>query len=109
MNRARGDGAAGAGVVVGDADRYDLHAVAVASLEDGAGNVRPGPDGSGAGTIVGTECGMRPQHVGDGLVHITCEGQSAQLVVHDRNQRKAALEDGFNKPERLNVEVNTHI
>ena len=52
---------------------------------------------------------MRPQHVGDGLVHITCEGQSAQLVVHVRNQRKAALEDGCKKPERLNVEVNTHI
>lgn len=45
----------GAGAVVGGADQHDLLAVAVYGLEDGEGDVRPGPDGSGAGAIVSTE------------------------------------------------------
>ena len=60
MNRAWGDGAAGAGVVVGDADRHDLLAVAVGGLEDGVGNVRPGTYGSGAGAIVGADAACVP-------------------------------------------------
>ena len=60
MNQARGDGAAGAGVVVGDADRHDLLAVAVGGLEDGVGNVRPGTDGSGAGVIIGADVACVP-------------------------------------------------
>lgn len=36
MDRARGYGAGGAGVVVGGADRHDPVAVAVGGLEDGA-------------------------------------------------------------------------
>lgn len=108
MDRARSDGAAGAGLVVDDADRHDLLAVAVGDLEDGAGDVSPGPDGSGAGAIVGAAWGIRPQHAEDSLVHIAREGQSTQLVVHDRYLRKAALEVGFKKLERLNVEVNTN-
>ena len=41
VDRARGDGAGGAGVVVGGADRHDHVAVAVGGLEDGAGDVGP--------------------------------------------------------------------
>ena len=82
MDRARGDGARGAGVVVGGRNRHDPAAVAVGGLEDGAGDVRPGPDGTGAGAVVGAVGGLRVQHVEDGLGHVAREGQAAQLVVH---------------------------
>lgn len=85
VDRARGDGADGAGVVVGSADRHDLLPVAVGCLEDGAGDVRPGLDGAGAGAVVGAVGGVRPQHVEDGLGHVAREGQASQLVVHDRD------------------------
>ena len=83
MDRARGDGARGARVVVGGADRHDLLAVAVGGLEDVAGDVRPGPDGARAGAVVGAVGRVGPQHVEDGLGHVAREGQAAQLVVHD--------------------------
>ena len=95
MDRGRGNGTAGASVVVGDANRHDLLAVAVGGLEDGAGDVRPEHDGSGAGAIVGVAWDKRPQHVEDGLVHIAREGQSAQLVVNDCDLRRVTLEVGF--------------
>lgn len=60
MHRARGDGAGGAGVVVGGADRHDLLAVAVGGLEDGAGDVRPALHRTGAGAVVGAVGGVRP-------------------------------------------------
>ena len=81
VDRARCDWAGGAGVVVGGADRHDLLAVAVGGLEDGAGDVRPGLDGAGAGAVVGAVGGVRPQHVEDGLRHVAREGQASQLVV----------------------------
>lgn len=81
MDRARGYGAGGAGVVVGGADRHDPVAVAVGGLEDGAGDVRPGLDGAGAGAVIGAVGGVRPQHVEDGPGHVAREGQAAQLVV----------------------------
>ena len=83
VDRARGNGARGARVVVGGRHRHDLLAVAVGSLEDGAGDVRPAPHGSGAGAVVGAVGGVRAQHVEDGLGHVAREGQAAQLVVHD--------------------------
>lgn len=83
MDRARGDGALGAGVVLGGADRHDLLAVAVGSLEDGAGDVRPALHGAGAGAVVGAVGGLHIKHVEDGLGHVAREGQAAQLVVHD--------------------------
>lgn len=83
VDRARGNGARGARVVVGGRHRHDLLAVAVGGLEDGAGDVRPGLDGAGAGAVVGAVGGVRPQHVEDGLGHVAREGQAAQLVVHD--------------------------
>lgn len=83
MDRARCDGALGAGVVVGGADRHDPVAVAVGGLEDGAGDVRPGLDRAGAGAVIGAVGGVRPQHVEDGGGHVAREGQAAQLVVHD--------------------------
>ena len=67
MDRARGDGAGGIRVVVGGADRHDPVAVAVGGLEDGAGDVGPGPDRAGAGAVVGAVGGAHPQHVEDGL------------------------------------------
>lgn len=88
VDRARGDGADGAGVVVGSADRHDLLPVAVGCLEDGAGDVRPGLDRTGAGAVVGAVGGVRPQHVEDGGGHVAREGQAAQLVVDDRDLRE---------------------
>lgn len=81
VDRARGDGARGARVVVGGADRHDLLAVAVGGLEDGARDVGPGLHGAGAGAVVGAVGGLRVQHVEDGLGHVAREGQAAQLVV----------------------------
>ena len=82
MDRARGDGAGGVRVVVGGRNRHDPLAVAVGGLEDGAGDVRPGPDGTGAGAVVGAVGGLRVQYVEDGRGHVAREGQAAQLVVH---------------------------
>ncbi len=82
VDRARGHGALGAGVVVGGRYRHDPDAVAVGGLEDDAGDVRPGPDGTGAGAAVGAVGGLALQHVEDGGGHVAREGQAAQLVVH---------------------------
>ena len=83
VDRTWGDGTLGAGVVVGGADRYDLLAVAVGGLEDGACDVGPGLDRARAGAVVGAVGRVGPQHVEDGLRHVAREGQAAQLVVHD--------------------------
>ncbi len=91
VDRARGDGPLGAGVVVGGADRDHLVPVAVGGLEDGAGDVGPGLDGAGAGAVVGAVGGARPQHVEDSPGHVACEGQAAQLVVHDGYLRELIL------------------
>lgn len=91
VDRARGDGADGAGVVVGSADRHDLLPVAVGCLEDGAGDVRPGLDRTGAGAVIGAVGGVRPQHVEDGGGHVAREGQAPQLVVHDGDLREPVL------------------
>ena len=91
VDRARGDGAGGARVVVGGAHGHDLLAVAVGGLEDGAGDVRPGLHGAGAGAVVGAVGGLRPQQVEDGLRHVAREGQAAQLVAHDRDLRELIL------------------
>ena len=104
MDRARGDGAGGAGVVVGGADRHDLLPVVVGGLEDGAGDVGPGLDCAGARAVVGAVGGVRPQHVEDGLGHVACEGQAAQLVVDDRDLLEPVLGVGDavgQRPHRL--------
>lgn len=100
VHRARGDGAGGIRVVVGGRYRHDLLAVAVGGLEDGAGDVRPGLHGAGAGAVVGAVGGVRPQHVEDGLGHVAREGQAAQLVVHDRDlvQLVVRVGDAVGKP-----------
>lgn len=91
VDRTRGDGACSGRVVVGGADRNDPVAVAVGGLEDGAGDVRPGLHGAGAGAVVGAVGGVRAQHVEDGPGHVACEGQAAQLVVHDRDLLEPVL------------------
>ena len=91
VDRARGDGPLGAGVVVGGADGDHLVPVAVGGLEDGAGDIGPGLDGAGAGAVVGAVGGVRAQHVEDGLGHVAREGQAAQLVVNDRDLRELVL------------------
>lgn len=91
VDRARGDGAGGAGVVVGGRNRHDPVPVAVGGLEDGARDVRPGLHGAGAGAVVGAVGGVRPQHVEDGRGHVAREGQAAQLVVDDRDLRELVL------------------
>lgn len=91
MDRARCDWAGGAGVVVGGADGDHFVAVAVGGLEDGAGDVGPGPDRAGAGAVVGAVGGARAQHVEDGLGHVAREGQASQLVVHDRDLSELVL------------------
>ena len=83
MDRARGDRAGGAGVVVGGRYRHDLVAVAVGGLEDGVGDVGPGLDRARARAVVGPVGRFRIQHVEDGSRHVAREGQAAQLVVHD--------------------------
>ena len=95
VDRARGDGALGARVVVGGRYRHDPVPVAVGGLEDGAGDVRPGPDGAGAGAVVGAVGGLRVQHVEDGGGHVAREGQAAQLVVHDRDLHELVLGVGY--------------
>ena len=82
VDRTRGDGALGAGVVVGGRHRHDPVAVALGGIEDGAGDVGPALHGAGAGAAVGPVGGVRPQHVEDCLRHVAREGQAAQLVVH---------------------------
>jgi len=82
VDRARGDGAGGARVVVGSRYRHDPVAVAVGGLEDGAGDVGPGLDGAGTGAVVGAVGGAAPQHVEDCLRHVAREGQASQLVVN---------------------------
>ena len=101
VDRARGDGSLGAAVVVGGADRHDLLPVAVGGLEDGLGDVGPGPHGAGAGAVVGAVGGVRPQHVEDGLRHVAREGQAAQLVVHDGDLVQLVLRVGDAVGERL--------
>ena len=81
VDRARGDGTLGSGVVLGGADRHDPVPVAVGGLEDGAGDVGPGLDGAGARAVVGAVGGLHIKHVEDGLGHVAREGQAAQLVV----------------------------
>ena len=101
VDRARGDGALGARVVVGGRHRHDPVAVAVGGLEDGAGDVRPGLYSPGAGAVVGAVGGVRPQHVEDGLRHVAREGQAAQLVVHDGDLLELVLGVGDAVGERL--------
>ena len=101
VDRARGDGALGARVVVGGADRHDLPAVAVGRLEDGAGDVGPGLHGAGAGAAVGAVGGVRPQHVEDGGCHVAREGQAAQLVVHDGDLLQLVVRVGDAVGQRL--------
>ena len=101
VDRARGDGARGAGVVVGGRHRHDPVAVAVGGLEDGAGNVGPALHGARAGAVVGAVGGLRVQDVEDGLGHVAREGQAAQLVVHDRDLREPVLGVGDAVGERL--------
>ena len=104
VDRARGDGAGGIRVVVGGADRDHVLPVAVGGLEDGAGDVRPGLHRAGSGAVVGAVGGVRPQHVEDGLGHVACEGQAAQLVVDDRDLLEPVLGVGDavgQRPHRL--------
>ena len=101
VDRARGYGALGARVVVVGRNRHDPVAVAVGGLEDGAGDVGPGLDGAGARAVIGAVGGVRAQHVEDGLGHVAREGQSSQLVVHDRNLRELVLGVGDAVGERL--------
>lgn len=101
VDRARGHGALGAGVVVVGRNRHDPVAVAVGGLEDGAGDVGPGLDGAGAGAVIGAIGGVRAQHVEDGLGHVAREGQAAQLVVNDRDLSELVLRVGNAVGERL--------
>lgn len=94
VDRARRDGARGVRVVVGGRNRHDPVAVAVGGLEDGAGDVRPGPDRTRAGAVVGAVGGAAPQHVEDGLGHVAREGQASQLVVHDGDLLQLVLRVG---------------
>lgn len=101
VGRARCDGARGVRVVVGSRHRHDLVPVAVGGLEDGAGDVRPALDRTGAGAVICAVGRVRPQHVEDGIGHVAREGQAAQLVVHDGNLREFVLGVGDAVGERL--------
>ena len=101
VDRARGDGALGAGVVVGGSHWHDPVPIAVGGLEDGAGDVDPGLHGAGARAVVGAVGGVRAQHVEDGLGHVARESQAAQLVVDHGDLRKPVLGVGDAVGERL--------
>ena len=101
VDRARGDGAGGAGVVVGSADRGHFVTVAVGGLEDGAGDVGPAPHGARAGAAVGAVGGLRVQHMEDGGGHVAREGQASQLVVHDGDLLEPVLGVGDAVGQRL--------
>ena len=94
VDRARGDRAGSARVVVGGRNRHDPLPVAVGGIEDGARDVRPAPHGAGAGAVVGAVGGVRPQHVEDGLGHVAREGQAAQLVVNDGDLLQGVVRGG---------------
>ena len=95
VDRARCDGARGAGVVVGGRNRHDPAAVAVGGIEDGAGDVRPGLHGSRAGAVIGPVGGVGAQHMEDGPGHVAREGQAAQLVVDHGDLREPVLGVGY--------------
>lgn len=101
MDRARGDGAGGATIVVGGADGDHFLPVAVGGLEDGAGDVGPGPHRAGAGAVIRSVGGLTLQHVEDGGRHVAREGQAAQLVVHDGDLVQLVLRVGDAVGERL--------
>ena len=101
VDRARGDGSLGAGVVVGGRHRHDPVAVAVGGIEDGAGDVGPGLHRAGAGAVIRAVGGVRPQHVEDGLGHVARECQAAQLVVHDGDLVQLVVRVGDAVGERL--------
>ena len=101
MDRARGDGARGAGVVVGGRNRHDPAAVAVGGIEDDAGDVGPALHGAGAGAVIGPVGGVRPQYVEDGGGHVAREGQASPLVVNDRDMRELILGVGHAVGQRL--------
>ena len=94
VDRARGDGALGAGVVVGGRNRHDLPPVAVGGLEDGAGDVGPAPHGARAGAAVGAVGGLALQHVEDGGGHVAREGQASPLVVNDGDLLQGVVRGG---------------
>ena len=94
VGRTRRDGALGIRVIISGADRHDPVAVAVGGLEDGPGDIGPGPHGAGAGAVVGAVGGVRAQNVEDGLGHVAREGQAAQLVVHDGDPLQLVLRVG---------------
>lgn len=94
VDRARGDGALGARVVVGGRYRHDPVPVAVGGIEDGAGDIGPGPHGAGAGAVIGAVGGVRPQHVEDCPGHVAREGQASQLVVDDGDLLQLVLRVG---------------
>ena len=100
VDRARCDGARGAGVVVGGRNRHDPAAVAVGGIEDGAGDVRPGLHGSRAGAVIGAVGGVGAQHMEDGPGHVAREGQASQLVVHDGDLLQLVLRVGDAVGER---------
>lgn len=100
VDRARGDGALGARVVVGGRYRHDPVAVAVGGLEDGAGDVGPGLDGAGTGAVVGAVGDLRVQNVEDGLRHVAREGQASQLVVDHGDLLQLVLRVGDAVGER---------
>ena len=101
MDRARGDGPLGAGVVVGGRYRHDPVPVAVGGLEDGAGDVGPGLHRARAGAVVGAVGGARPQHVENRGGHVAREGQAAQLIVHDGDLLELVVRVGDAVGERL--------
>lgn len=103
MDRPRGDGALGAGVVLGGRDGDDALAVAVGQVEHAGGYLRPGLDGAGPGKVVGAVRRGRArldvaltvaEQPEDALGHVAGEGEPSVLVVHDGDLLEGVLRVG---------------
>ena len=72
-------------IIIGGTRRNNLIAIAVGGIEDGASDVHPALDCTGAGAVIGAEGGMRPQHVEDGGRHVARKGKSPKLIINNGN------------------------
>ena len=85
MNRTRSNGTLGTRIIIGGTHGNNLIAIAVGSIKDRTGNLRPALDRPGTGTIIGTISGMCIEHMEDSSSHIARKGETSQLIINNGN------------------------